>query len=146
MTIDQAVRAIESHLKGYIDEVPDNLLRKIHHIILSAKRVVEREIVMQDQRDEKPNIQKEWELICEKHNVNSSRAKYGRQLEKVMVRTHFIRHLFLSYKYVTVADIGRFLKYNHATIIHARDTSKTPCIYPPFGKKKNRKIKPAEYL
>jgi hypothetical protein len=38
MTIEQAVNAIESHLKGYMDEVPEKLLKKIHDIILRAKK------------------------------------------------------------------------------------------------------------
>jgi hypothetical protein len=58
-----------------------------------------------------------------------------------MVRTHFIRYIFLSYKYVTVADLGNFLNFNHATIIHARDISKTPCIYPPFPRKGKRQFR-----
>jgi hypothetical protein len=141
MTIEQAVNAIESHLKGYMDEVPEKLLKKIHDIILSAKKVVEKEIIFQDYKDEKPDLQKEWEALCEKHGVNSTKSKKGRQLGKVMARTHFVRHIFLSYKYVTVADLGRFLNLSHATIIHARDKSKTPCIYPPFPRKGKRQFR-----
>jgi hypothetical protein len=140
MTIQQAVKAIESHLEAYIDEVPEKLLKKIHDIILSAKRVVEKEIIFQDYKNEKPDLQNEWESICEKHGIDPIKAKKGRQLEKVIAKTHFIRHIFLSYKYVMVADLARFLNLGHTTIIYARDKSKTPCIYPPFGRKGKRQF------
>jgi hypothetical protein len=145
MTIDQAVKAIGSHLEPYMDEVPERLLNTIRDIIMTTRRVVEKQVILQKLNWQKPNLQKEWEAVCAEHNLDPVMAMKGRDHYKVQAKAHFVRYIFLTYKYVTVMDLANFLKAHHTTIIHLRDASKAHCIYPPFGKKKRYTTAEMEY-
>jgi hypothetical protein len=146
MTIDQAVKAIGSHLEPYMDEVPERLLNTIRDIIMTTRRVVEKQVILQKLNWQKPDLQTEWELICAEHGIDPVKAMKGRDQYKVEAKVHFIRYIFLTYKYVTLMDLANFLKAHHTTIIHLRDASKAHCIYPPFGKSKKYITPEPEYL
>jgi hypothetical protein len=146
MTIDQAVKAIGSHLEPYMDEVPERLLNTIRDIIMTTRRVVEKQVILQKLNWKKPDLQTEWELICTEHGIDPVKAIKGRDQYKVEAKAHFVRYIFLTFKYVTVMDLAKFLKAHHTTIIHLRDVSKAHCIYPPFGKSKKYVMSESEYL
>ena len=46
MTTEQAVKAIESHLDEYIDEIPKKLLDKISDIINCTRLIIRKEIIL----------------------------------------------------------------------------------------------------
>jgi chromosomal replication initiation ATPase DnaA len=136
MTTEQAVKAIASHLEVHLHSVPQSLLDKITSIINRTRTIVKKEVILQNLKSERPNLQKEWEKICAIHLVDPKEAKKGRRQERIGAKAHFVRYLLLNYKYINLMDLARFFGNDHTTIIHLRDKAKAPCPIPPFYQKK----------
>jgi len=136
MTTEQAVKAIASHLEVHLHSVPQSLLDKITSIINRTRTIVKKEVILQDLKHERPDLQKEWEKICKLHCLDPIEAKKGRIPERIGAKAHFIRKMILTYDQITLMDFARFFKNDHSTIIHLRDRSKAPCPIPPFHQKK----------
>lgn len=136
MTTEQAVKIIKSNLELFMDDVPQPLLDKIESVINKTRTIVQKEIILENRLPEKPDLQKEWLRICKIHQIDPEAAKHGRHYEKVRTKVHFIRHVLLNYKYITLMEIARFLKCDHTSVIALRDRSKVECVYPPFYQRK----------
>jgi hypothetical protein len=148
MTTEQAVKAIESHLIQYFDEVPERLLVKIKDIINQTRTIIKKEIISENLKDEKPDLKKEWAEICRFYDLDPVKAKKGRQAKKVSAKAHFVRKIILTYKYVTLIDLKNFLEFgDHSSIINLRDWSKAECPIPPFyGKRRYIIAAPADHV
>jgi len=136
MTTEQAVKIIKINLEVFMDSVPQPLLDKIESVINKTRTIVQKEIILENRLEEKPDLQKEWLRICKIHQIDPEVAKRGRHYEKVRAKVHFIRHILLNYRYITLAEIARFLKCDHTSVIALRDRSKVECVYPPFYQRK----------
>jgi hypothetical protein len=136
MTTEQAVKIIGSYLEPYMNNVPEILLDKIESVINRTRIVVQKEIIVENRLEEKPDLKKEWVRVCKIHQIDPETSKHGRQYEKIRAKVHFIRHVLLNYKYITLVEIARFLKCDHTSVIALRDRSKVECVYPPFYQKK----------
>lgn len=136
MTTEQAVKIIASHLEPYIDDIPQNLLNKITDIINKTRLIIRKEIIVEDRKQERPDLKAEWLKICNLYNLDPAKTKKGRQRPKIVAKTHFIRHILLNYEYVTLVDLSNFLNMHHTSIIQLRDRSKVDCPYPPFYQRK----------
>ena len=136
MTTDQAVKAISSHLEVYMHSVPESLQNKIGNIINRTRTVVKKEVILANRQKKRPNLQQQWERICEIHMVDPVEAKKGRKQERISAKAHFVRYIIMNYEYVSLMDFARFFGNDHTTIIHLRDKSKVPCPIPPFYQKK----------
>ena len=136
MTTEQAVKIIKINLEVFMDSVPQPLLDKIESVINKTRTIVQKEIILENRLEEKPDLQKEWLRICKIHQIDPETAKRGRHYEKVRAKVHFIRHVLLNYKYITLMEIARFLKCDHTSVIALRDRSKVECVYPPFYQRK----------
>jgi hypothetical protein len=138
MTTEQAVKAIGSHLEPYIEDIPERLLDNIRYIINNTRLIIKKEVILENLKNEKPNLKKEWAEICKLYDLDPVKAKKGRQAKKVSAKAHFVRKMILTYKYVTLIDLRDFLEFgDHSSIINLRDWSKAECPIPPFyGKKR----------
>lgn len=136
MTIEQAMKIIKENLELFMDRVPQPLLLKIEEVINKTRTIVQKEIILENRLPEKPDLQKEWLRVCKIHQIDPEVAKKGRHYEKVRAKVHFIRHILLNYKYITLMEIARFLKCDHTSVIALRDRSKVECVYPPFYQRK----------
>jgi hypothetical protein len=136
MTTEQAIKIIKSNLELFMDDVPQPLLDKIESVINKTRTIVQKEIILENRLPEKPDLQKEWLRVCKIHQIDPEAAKHGRHYEKVRAKVHFIRHVLLNYKYITLMEIARFLKCDHTSVIALRDRSKVECVYPPFYQRK----------
>ena len=136
MTTEQAVKVIKINLEIFMDSVPQPLLDKIESVINKTRTIVQKEIILENRLEEKPDLQNEWLRVCKIHNVDPVTSKHGRHYEKIRAKVHFIRHVLLNYKYITIMEIARFFKCDHTSVIALRDRSKVECVYPPFYQKK----------
>lgn len=141
MTTEQAMKAIGSHLEPYMKHVPQKLLNNIEKIINSTRTILKKEIILKEmilenRLEESPNLEKEWQRICDIYKADPITTKKGRQQDKIRVKVHFIRHVLLRYKYITLVELGRFLNLDHTSIISLRDRSKVECPIAPFFQKK----------
>jgi hypothetical protein len=136
MTTEQAVKIIKENLEIFMDRVPQPLLDKIESVINRTRTVVQKEIIVENRLEEKPDLQKEWLRVCKIHQIDPEQAKRGRHYEKIRAKVHFIRHIFLNYKHITLMEVARFFKCDHTSIIALRDRSKVECVYPPFYTRK----------
>ena len=136
MTTEQAVKIIKINLELFIDSVPQPLLDKIEHIINKTRTIVQKEIILENRLPEKPDLHNEWLRICRIHKIDPDIAKKGRHYEKICAKVHFIRHICLNYKFITLMELARFFKCDHTSIIALRDRSKVECVYPPFYQRK----------
>ena len=138
MTTEQAMKAIQSHLIEHFEEVPERLLINIREIINETRTIIKKEIICENLKNEKPDLQSEWIEICKLYDLDPLKAKKGRQAKKVSAKAHFVRKMILTYKYVTLIDLKNFLGFkDHSTIIYLRDWSKAECPLPPFyGRKR----------
>ena len=136
MTTEQAVKIIKENLEIFMDRVPQPLLDKIESVINKTRTIVQKEIILENRLPEKPDLQREWLRVCKIHNVDPVTSKHGRHYEKIRAKVHFIRHVLLNYKYITLMELARFLKCDHTSVIALRDRSKVECIYPPFYHRK----------
>ena len=136
MTTEQAVKAIESHLKPHMEEVPEYLLNHIEGIINKTRTIIKKEIILENRTEEKPDLQAEWVKICEFHKINPVMAKRERHGEKIKAKVHFIRHILLNFKYISIVELAAFFGQHHTTIINLRDHSKVECVYPGFYQKR----------
>lgn len=146
MTTEQAVKIIKINLEVFMDSVPQPLLDKIESVINKTRTIVQKEIILENRLPEKPDLQREWLRICKIHNVDPVTSKHGRHYEKVCTKVHFIRHVLLNYKYITLMELARFLKCDHTSVIALRDRSKVECVYPPFYQKKRVIINAQKFL
>jgi hypothetical protein len=136
MTTEQAVKIIKINLEVFMDSVPQPLLDKIESVINRTRTVVQKEIIVENRLEEKPDLQKEWLRVCKIHQIDPETSKHGRHYEKIRAKVHFIRHVLLNYRYITLTEIARFLKCDHTSVIALRDRSKVECVYPPFYQRK----------
>jgi hypothetical protein len=136
MTTEQAVKIIKENLEIFMDRVPQPLLDKIESVINRTRTVVQKEIIVENRLEEKPDLKKEWLRVCKIHQIDPETSKHGRQYEKIRAKVHFIRHVLLNYRYITLTEIARFLKCDHTSVIALRDRSKVECVYPPFYQRK----------
>jgi hypothetical protein len=138
MTTEQAMKAIQSHLIEHFEEVPERLLINIREIINETRTIIKKEIICENLKNEKPDLQSEWIEICKLYDLDPVKAKKGRQAKKVSAKAHFVRKMILTYKYITLIDLKNFLGFgDHSTIINLRDWSKAECPLPPFyGRKR----------
>jgi len=138
MTTEQAMKAIQSHLIEHFEEVPERLLINIREIINETRTIIKKEIICENLKNEKPDLQSEWIEICKLYDLDPLKAKKGRQAKKVSAKAHFVRKMILTYKYITLIDLKNFLGFgDHSTIINLRDWSKAECPLPPFyGRKR----------
>ena len=136
MTTEQAVKIIKSNLEVFMDSVPQPLLDKIESVINKTRTIIQKEIILENRLPEKPDLKKEWLRICKIHQIDPEAAKKGRHYEKICAKVHFVRHIFLNYKYITLMEVARFFKCDHTSIIALRDRSKVECVYPPFYQRK----------
>jgi hypothetical protein len=136
MTTEQAVKIIKENLEIFMDRVPQPLLYKIESVINRTRTVIQKEIIVENRLEEKPDLQKEWLRVCKIHQIDPEQAKRGRHYEKIRAKVHFIRHVLLNYRYITLTEIARFLKCDHTSVIALRDRSKVECVYPPFYTRK----------
>ena len=141
MTTEQAIKAIGSHLDPYMNHIPQSLLNNIEKVIKSTrtilkKEVIVREMILENRLEESPNLENEWQRICDIYKADPIATKKGRHEHKIRVKVHFIRHVLLKYKYITLVELGRFLKLDHTSVISLRDRSKVECPILPFFQKK----------
>jgi hypothetical protein len=136
MTTEQAVKIIKENLEIFMDQVPQPLLDKIESVINRTRTVVQKEIIVENRLEEKPELQNEWLRVCKIHQIDPVTSKHGRHYEKIRAKVHFIRHVLLNYRYITLTEIARFLKCDHTSVIALRDRSKVECVYPPFYQRK----------
>jgi len=136
MTIDKAMKAIESHLAYYIPRVPKALLNNIEQIVKEARTIVQKEVFVPEKKKELQNLSTVWGEICKVHGVDPVAAKIRRNAEYVAVRVHFVRHVLLKYNGVTLIQLGKFLKRDHSTIIYLRDECKIDKPIPPLRQRK----------
>jgi hypothetical protein len=146
MTTEQAVKIIKQNLEIFMDRVPQPLLDKIESVINRTRTVVQKEIIVENRLEEKPDLQKEWLRVCKIHQIDPETSKHGRQYEKVRAKVHFIRHVLLNYRYITLTEIARFLKCDHTSVIALRDRSKAECVYPPFYQRKRFIINAEKFI
>jgi hypothetical protein len=146
MTTEQAVKVIKINLEIFMDSVPQPLLDKIESVINKTRTIVRKEIILENRLEEKPDLQNEWLRVCKIHNVDPVTSKHGRHYEKIRAKVHFIRHILLNYKYITIMEIARFFKCDHTSVIALRDRSKVECVYPPFYQKKRVIINAQKFL
>jgi hypothetical protein len=146
MTTEQAVKIIKENLEIFMDRVPQPLLDKIESVINRTRTVVQKEIIVENRLEEKPDLQNEWLRVCKIHQIDPETSKHGRQYEKIRAKVHFIRHVLLNYKYITLMELARFLKCDHTSVIALRDRSKVECVYPPFYQKKRVIINAQKFL
>jgi len=132
------MKAIQSHLIEHFEEVPERLLINIREIINETRTIIKKEIICENLKNEKPDLQSEWIEICKLYDLDPLKAKKGRQAKKVSAKAHFVRKMILTYKYITLIDLKNFLGFgDHSTIINLRDWSKAECPLPPFyGRKR----------
>jgi len=146
MTTEQAVKVIKINLEIFMDSVPQPLLDKIESVINKTRTIVRKEIILENRLPEKPDLQREWLRVCKIHNVDPVTSKKGRHYQKICAKVHFIRHVLLNYKYITLMELARFLKCDHTSVIALRDRSKVECVYPPFYQKKRVIINAQNFL
>ena len=146
MTSEQAVKLIQKILEPYTDELPEKILNRIENVIKDTRVIVRREIIHENRLEERPDLQKEWIQICSIHKVDPKTAKKGRHYEKICVKVHFIRHVLLNYKFITLVEIAKFLKCDHTSVIALRDRSKVDCVYPPFYQRKKIIINAEDFI
>ncbi len=60
MTTEQAMKAIQSHLIEHFEEVPERLLINIREIINETRTIIKKEIICENLKNEKPDLQSEW--------------------------------------------------------------------------------------
>ena len=146
MTTEQAVKVIKINLEIFMDSVPQPLLDKIESVINKTRTIVRKEIILENRLPEKPDLQREWLRVCKIHNVDPVTSKKGRHYQKICAKVHFIRHVLLNYKYITLSELARFLDCDHTSVIALRDRSKVECVYPPFYQKKRVIINAQNFL
>lgn len=136
MTIDKAMKAIESHLAYYMPRVPKALMNNIEQIVKQSRTIIQKEVFVPERKKDLQNLSTVWGEICKAHGVDPIAAKLRRSSEYVKVRVHFVRHVLLTYNGVTLNHLGRFLNKDHSTIIHMRDRCKIDKPIPPLKQRK----------
>jgi len=136
MTIEKAMKAIESHLAYYMPRVPKALMNNIEQIVKQSRTIIQKEVFVPERKKDLQNLSTVWAEICKAHGVDPVAAKIMRNAEYVAVRVHFVRHVILKYTGVTLTQLGRFLNRDHSTIIYLRDECKIDKPIPPLRQRK----------
>jgi len=136
MTTEQAVKIIKTNLELFMDSVPQPLLDKIESVINKTRTIIQKEIILENRLEEKPDLQKEWLRICSIYKMDPVECKKGRHYDKIRVKVHFVRHILLNYKFITLVELSKFLNMHHTSVICLRDRSKAECPDPPFYQRK----------